>query len=76
MSEKLTEWFPQNVKPEIVGVYQTDAPTVYQAYQYWNGKRWGCYCHSVERAEIDGASRSAHQDARWRGLAENPKAAK
>lgn len=72
MSKKLTDWFEPSVKPELVGVYQTDARTNYQAYQYWDGKKWGGYCHAPEEAYSDRGMRSSHQLARWRGLAEKP----
>lgn len=37
---KLTPWFPADVKPARVGVYQKDFEDETEEYQYWNGKRW------------------------------------
>lgn len=66
---KLTPWFPGDVKPVHVGVYETDR---IGRFQYWNGKSWGYYMPSAEAAERVKASFSARQQPEWRGLSEKP----
>lgn len=39
----LTDWFPAEVKPVCVGVYEADNGSSYgrKWYSYWDGKQWG-----------------------------------
>lgn len=75
--EKLTPWFPGNVKPVRKGVYERDwldgGP---QWFSYWDGKNW---CFGDETAEgakyaANMLHTSAHTNFPWRGLAQDPKA--
>lgn len=71
---KLTPWFPADVKPVRVGVYETRDVSVYGSkYQCWNGKWWGCYSFDVKKAYKDRRGKSCCQCVEWRGLAVQPK---
>lgn len=75
MSEKLTDWFKPNVKPELPGVYETNPYTrPCKTYQYWDGKGWGSYNNDVHGAYLDRRTPSDYQSPKWRGLAEKPEA--
>ena len=53
---KLTDWFPPEVKPVRVGVYQRDYQDDFPeipSYSYWNGEAF-CFC---EETAIDSDSR-------------------
>lgn len=71
---KLTKWFPREVKPVRVGVYETDANFYkgYQRFQHWNGEFWNSYCTTIQSASTE-TDYSSYQNVRWRGLAEQPK---
>jgi hypothetical protein len=76
MKQKLTPWFPADVKPVHVGLYETDCyNTCQKSYQFWNGEYWGLQCFEEdikpffpERAK----NKSRYQYVCWRGLAEKP----
>lgn len=76
MTAAVTEWFPGDQKPEIVGVYERDIfgyPPYY--FSSWNGNYWKSYSTSVECATyVYGVS--DHQSSPWRGLASDPKGTK
>lgn len=73
MEQELTEWFPEDVKPNFIGVYEVKP--LYKGesgtYAYWAGEGWLPYHCSVydayENRNYDPLSR--HQDKVWRGLA-------
>jgi len=68
---KFTPWFPGNVKPVRVGVYQQHCGMgTIVGYQYWNGKKWSSWSHSVEGAILRSGSIacSDHQNDPWRGV--------
>jgi hypothetical protein len=69
MSKKHTPWFPADVKPVHVGVYQVDRV---HAYQHWNGRYWGIYCLSMAEARRRADFESMYQEHQWRGLAKKP----
>lgn len=72
---KLTPWFSGDVKPAHVGVYERSDARGVTWYSGWNGAWWGAFDGSIERAGLwMNGPRSLHQDWRWRGLAEQPKA--
>jgi hypothetical protein len=78
VSARLTEWLPGTVKPALPGVYQK---LIHDdvVYAHWNGKFWGMYTgvfHVPEDAMRYAGSRSMDQISPWRGLAEDPSAAK
>lgn len=67
MSERLTEWFPANVKPALPGWYEREYGIEWMAksHDYWNGRYWLVGDGKVARVR-------ASSDMRWRGLAEDP----
>lgn len=71
MEQKLTDWFPPEVKPARVDVYETNAGP--NTYQYWNGKFWGLYESTPDFAFAFSYDKIMVQSPRWRGLAEPPK---
>ena len=80
---KYTDWFPANVKPCRVGVYQVRRKLAGvwigglnggAAYAHWNGKEWAWAEMSVKAADFDRRTRGADQDKRWRGLTKPAKA--
>jgi hypothetical protein len=78
MSQKLTDWFPADVKPVRVGVYQTRQGEEFSDwFQFWNGTFW-----SESSGYVDGAFRSqgrpseGFNEVEWRGLAQPPKGKK
>jgi hypothetical protein len=80
MQPKLTDWFPPDVKPVRVGVYEmrpgNDIVWGGQLgrFQHWNGERWGGYSSSPNLAALSDCVNftSMHQHRGWRGLAEKP----
>lgn len=67
---RLTEWFPADVNPVHVGVYQTRRAGRY-GFSYWIGDAWGPRCAYVATAVLF-FSEFGYQDKEWRGLAEKP----
>lgn len=76
MSEqKLTEWFPADVKPVRRGVYEVRWGWTFRdggGYCHWDGRTWGNTFFKVDRAPGRGETITAKQDKGWRGLAEKP----
>jgi hypothetical protein len=75
---RLTDWIPGEVKPTMPGVYQKQIFGD-EVYAHWNGKFWGMYTgvfHQPKDALEYANSRSISQHTPWRGLAEDPSAAK
>lgn len=73
--QKLTDWYPPEVKPVREGVYEvTSAEVGILKYAYWNGKAFGLRCRSVENADLERESFwFPHEGViHWRGLAEKP----
>lgn len=78
MTAKLTPWFPPDVKPVRVGVYEArwtlPAMRVRNIqYQHWNGVTWGAWAQSPTAALRNAIGPSMRQDPEWRGLAKEPK---
>ena len=75
---KLTSWFPANVKPVHIGVYEI-AYHLFEdewsnGFSYWNGKKWANSCCSIRSAyENRTWFEGAIQEKKWRGLAEQPR---
>ena len=67
--EQLTEWFPPEVKPVHVGVYQRHYHDV-SWYCYWDGKYFSCGTGYAKYAHIESAS--MNQALKWRGLKQQP----
>ena len=69
--EKLTPWFPGNVKPARAGVYETKLG-LFGGYSRWTGK----FRTDTEQTKKDAnrCSLRGAQAKQWRGLATPPKA--
>ena len=70
---KLTPWYPGDVKPVRVGVYQRDySGTTFSChrsqYCYWNGRHWGMYGTTVSSAKRWSYAVSGWQVLPWRGV--------
>ena len=75
MSKKLTPWFPGDVKPAHIGVYERPIGSVTR-YSYWDGKTWRCSGRTPELALQYSPVMSVFSKSRWGGLASVPKGAK
>lgn len=64
---KLTEWFPGDVKPVRVGVYERNA-LFYLNYSYWDGSVWGQLRGTPTDAWLDRRKASLWQNFEWRGV--------
>lgn len=69
---KKTEWFPADVKPVRVGVYQREYWSTCIGFSHWDGERWGAGYDEFSLAAEHAGTRSSFQELRWRGLAEKP----
>jgi hypothetical protein len=65
---KKTGWYPGNVKPVHVGVYETAPRNNFRFFQFWNGEYWGCSKLTPRGAHESRDVRSSHQRDAWRGL--------
>lgn len=73
--KKYTDWFPFNIKPKRIGIYQIRR-ICHQSipiYKYWNGKFWFHASLNIEEAlfNFKEGTKTNLKDA-WRGLANNP----
>lgn len=73
--DKLTPWFPGDVKPTRKGVYEVSEDNN-RWYSYWNGKTWGWISMWPDIAydRRNNFKFSPKQMGDWRGLAQDPKA--
>ncbi len=71
---KLTPWFPANVKPVRVGVYEIHSNTTTPWYRHWDGLNW-CAGERTpwEAGYLEFIPLGAAFAEPWRGLAEEPK---
>jgi hypothetical protein len=73
---KLTDWFPPEVKPVRVGVYERKFGSSENCgLCKWNGKAWFWRCKTPFDASTESV-KSGFQELPWRGLTENPEKAK
>lgn len=76
---KKTPWFPGDVKPVLVGVYERKRTRGTFRYSYWNGRYWLCSAQTIMDAAYEAKSAyplvSFKQESPWRGLANPPKKA-
>lgn len=70
---KMTPWFPGDVKPVRVGVYQRHYSFENDRFCHWNGLFWSNNGRTVDIADQFSEVESRVQDLPWRGLAEEPK---
>ena len=65
---KVTQWFPGNVEPIYVGMYQRDCGGV--CYSYWNGNNWSeCWVDMKNSLKFTGRA-TYYPELPWRGIAE------
>jgi hypothetical protein len=73
MSAKLTPWFPADVKPVHVGVYQReDCDTGRPYYYFWNGDFFEFGGRSAPEDVKRNDWPTISEGERWRGLADEP----
>ena len=70
MAQKLTDWFPGDVKPVRKGVYERNSLT--GKYSFWTGTHWCLGFVSMIQASGSKTGSSCDQKASWRGLASDP----
>jgi hypothetical protein len=64
---EMTDWFPIDVKPVHIGVYEVKGFSTGK-YCLWNGKSWA-WCQSTVRYAYKYAStKNASQLKNWRGI--------
>jgi hypothetical protein len=64
---KLTPWFPGDVKPVRIGVYERKWPYGGRVWTIWNWRNWGHSHFTNTNVRYVGLGRS--QSIPWRGLA-------
>ena len=69
MTKKMTRWFPVEIKPVHVGVYQTNLYGHWVGYSFWTGKRW---CDTAQKPEL-ATKRKGSQSKKWRGFTRKQK---
>jgi hypothetical protein len=76
--KKLTPWFPGNVNPTRVGIYERKWKLLGQHYALWDGFGWSLSFEGIDNPLLLRAKRSdaAAKNLPWRGLAHPPKGAK
>lgn len=70
---KLTGWYPGEVKPVHVGMYQSKSYCGEPQWRYWGGNRWGWGYENKRWAHAWRNQDGATQDNEWRGLTEPSK---
>ena len=73
----LTDWFPPDVKPVRVGVYEIFHPDYgndLECFAYWDGKFWGLFMPTKQGAISERYQHNcgSHQFKTWRGLSKKP----
>lgn len=71
MSEKLTPWFPAEMRPERVGVYLRNIGGI-KKYALWDGYEWRFSADSIGDA-AKSKTQSFWTTAAWRGLTKEAK---
>ena len=69
MSKKMTRWFPVNIKPVHVGVYETNLNGYMMGYSFWNGKYWSDTSFNLDMPPHF-KKRRGMQNKKWRGFKE------
>lgn len=78
MSEqKLTDWFPADVKPVNVGWYEREyaAQYIQEMFDWWDGKQFWLFGGSKRKHPNFAKMEPASSNRRWRGLTEPADAA-
>lgn len=70
----LTDWFPPDVKPVRVGLYEVKPwpNKIEKVYSYWNGRQWGFRCEQKFDANLYAQNKALGPIGKWRGLAKKP----
>ena len=71
---KLTKWYPADVKPINVGIYEIKAPFQKKSYfSYFDGNQWGYRMNTtIEAVWFKDEKIDIDQISKWRGLAKKP----
>jgi hypothetical protein len=79
MSAKLTPWFPPDVKPNRVGIYERRALNgriLPFPFYYFNGVNWTICCGSApDKVDATATEQLSKYEFMWRGLARKPRSA-
>lgn len=67
---RVTPWFPADIKPVHVGVYETQCGVFGDSYRYWDGQRWSVARMNPVLAFDSRSWVARNQSPRWRGLAQ------
>lgn len=72
--QTLTQWFPADVKPVHVGVYEKISPNAVGGggYAFWDGKNWGGFAEDYYEALQRSGWKTVFPNDLWRGLAVKP----
>ena len=76
MTKQMTPWFPADVKPVRVGLYEIQTTTAWRPYYaYWSGKQWGLIAaHPTSaRWKTIAFTDGAYQEKIWRGFTKEQK---
>jgi hypothetical protein len=74
MKQKMTPWFPPEVKPARKGVYERLGVYINcPGYSLWDGQRWRFTMDTPDGAMGYARYETTFPDQPWRGLAEQPK---
>lgn len=72
IAQEVTEWYPADVKPVHVGVYEVQNmydPTHPNLFNYWTGKEWTGSASHIESLVMESRPHiCAFQGRVWRGL--------
>jgi hypothetical protein len=63
-----TDWFPGNIKPVRIGVYEKQIYNERSVFSYWDGAYWFVYSYSVLAALQHRGCKSVFQNSKWRGI--------
>lgn len=69
---KVTEWFAQDVKPALPGVYEVLGLGGIIYFNKWDGKNWYWGSRDIAIANSETSIKAQSNYREWRGLAEKP----
>lgn len=69
----MTPWYPPEVKPVRVGVYQRKSFIAGIGFSHWNGKKWSYTYTKKDDVLPNKRTVTYYPYWPWRGLAEPPK---
>lgn len=76
--EKLTEWYPPEIKPARIGWYESLPPTLVESYDYYPRRFWDSQSWCYQPARPVGSTLPptlvpcTNQKRAWRGLTQDP----